>query len=84
MELKNHVLARHSHYAAGCNGPRDFDCDQGDLHYVYQETPGSPLKALYLDNEGHVIHYSVSNTNCNERGVRFRRLATGTSVQPAL
>lgn len=60
MELKNHVLARHSQYAAGCKGPADFDCDHGDLLYVYQEMPGQPLKALYLDNEGHVIHYSVS------------------------
>lgn len=59
MELKNHVLARHSRYA-GCRDPADFDCEHGDLLYVYQESPGEPLKALYLDNEGHVIHYSVS------------------------
>lgn len=59
MELKNHVLARHSQYA-GCRGPADFDCNHGDLLYVYQESPGQPLKALYLDNEGHVIYYSVS------------------------
>ena len=29
MELKNHVLARHTQYA-GCKGPADFDCDHGD------------------------------------------------------
>src|SRR5258708_27522657 len=60
MELKNHVLSRHSHYAAGCKGPVDFDCDHGDLLHVDQDTPGQPLKAIYLDNDGHVLHYSAS------------------------
>ena len=83
MELKNHVLARHSHYAAGCKGPADFDCDHGDLLYVYQEAPGQALKALYLDNEGHVIHYSVSTpsatsaefiSDASQSGPQFRLL----------
>jgi len=59
VELKNHVLARHS-TTEGCKGPTDFDCDHGDLLYVYQDGPGQPLKAIYFDNEGHVIHYDVS------------------------
>ena len=58
-ELKGHVLARHSS-SASCKGPTDFDCDHGDLLYVFVEGPGNDLKAIYLDNEGHVIHYSVS------------------------
>lgn len=83
MELKNHVLARHSHHAAGCKGPADFDCDHGDLLYVYQERPGQPLKALYLDNEGHVIHYTVSSptattaefvSDATQPGPQFRLL----------
>lgn len=82
MELKNHVLARHSQYA-GCRGPADFDCNHGDLLYVYQESPGQPLKALYLDNEGHVIHYSVSTptatsaefvSDASQSGPQFRLL----------
>lgn len=82
MELKNHVLARHSQYI-GCKGPADFDCDHGDLLYVYQESPGRPLKALYLDNEGHVIHYSVSTptatsaefvSDASQSGPQFRLL----------
>ena len=59
LELKDHVLARHSS-AAGCRGPADFNCDHGDLLYVYQESPGQALKAIYFDNEGHVIHYEVT------------------------
>ncbi len=58
-ELGGHILARHSN-ADGCKGPADFNCDHGDLLYIYQDTPGQPLKAIYFDNEGHVIHYSVS------------------------
>jgi len=58
-ELAGHILARHSS-AAGCKAPADFDCEHGDLLYVYQDMPGQPLKAIYFDNEGHVIHYTVS------------------------
>ena len=58
-ELKHHVLARHSERAA-CKGPKAYDCKHGDLLYIYQEAQGQPLRALYLDSEGHVIHYTVS------------------------
>jgi hypothetical protein len=57
-ELGGHILARHSS-ADGCKGPADFDCDHGDLLYIYQDSAGQPLKAIYFDNEGHVIHYGV-------------------------
>jgi len=58
-ELNGHVLARHT-VAAGCKGPEDFNCEHGDLLYIYSERPGQPLRAIYLDNEGHVIHYNVT------------------------
>jgi hypothetical protein len=58
-ELKGHILARHS-TVAGCTGPETFDCEHGDLLYVFEEAPGRPLKAIYFDNEGHVIHYGLS------------------------
>ena len=59
LELGNHVLARHSSNAA-CKGPADFNCDHGDLLYIYRDSPDQPLKAIYFDNEGHVIHYDVT------------------------
>ncbi len=59
-ELSGHILARHSSSDA-CKGPADFDCDHHDLLYVYLNAPGQPLKAIYFDNEGHVIHYDVSS-----------------------
>lgn len=58
-ELGGHVLARHSS-AAGCRGPVDADCEHADLLYVYQEAKDQPPRAIYFDNEGHVIHYRVS------------------------
>lgn len=59
LELRGHVLARHSG-TAGCKGPADFDCEHSDLLYVYQSSPGGPVKAIYFDNEGHVINYDVT------------------------
>jgi hypothetical protein len=59
-ELGNHILARHTINVEGCKGPATFDCDHGDLLYLYQDDPGQPFKAIYFDNEGHVIHYDVS------------------------
>ena len=58
-ELRNHVLARHSSYE-GCRGPADFNCEHGDLLYIYQDAPAQPYKAIYFDNEGHIIHYDLS------------------------
>lgn len=60
FELAHHILARHSTSAAACKGPAAFDCEHGDLLYIYPEAPGQPLHAIYFDNEGHVIHYNVS------------------------
>jgi hypothetical protein len=59
-ELADHILARHSTRAGDCTGPKTFDCDHGDLLYVYADAPDLSLKAIYFDSEGHVIHYDVS------------------------
>lgn len=59
LELRDHILARHTS-SAGCEGPASFDCEHGDLLYIYRDAPGQPYKAIYFDNEGHVIHYDVS------------------------
>lgn len=78
-ELDGHVLVRHSTSDPGCKGPADYDCKHGDLLYAYEE--GGSLKAIYFDNEGHVIHYDVSTpsattavflSNASQPGPRFR------------
>lgn len=58
-ELRGHILARHS-AAKDCKGPLDFNCEHGDLLYIYPESPGSSYRAIYFDNEGHVIQYRVT------------------------
>ncbi len=58
-ELKGHVLARHSS-TASCKAPDAFDCEHGDLLYIYVDGPGQPYKAIYFDDEGHVLHYLVT------------------------
>lgn len=57
LEMGNHLLTRHSS-TGDCKGPSDYNCSHGDLLYVYAE--GRVLKAIFFDNEGHVIHYDVS------------------------
>ncbi|WP_321476351.1 hypothetical protein [uncultured Paludibaculum sp.] len=64
LELRDHVLARHAAPVA-CKGPAGFDCQHGDLLYIYQDAPGQPRKAIYFDNEGHVIHYTVTTPEPN-------------------
>ena len=64
-ELKHHVLVRGSEAYAACKGPATFDCKHNDLLYVYQEAENEPLRAIYFDNEGHVIHYNVSTPGPN-------------------
>ncbi len=59
-ELNGHILARHATSDLGCKAPTSFDCSHSDLLYVFQQTPGSALKADYFDSEGHVIHYDVT------------------------
>src|SRR5882724_11502046 len=59
LELRNHILARLESNAE-CKGPADFDCNHGDLLYVYPDVSGQSYKAIYFDNEGHVIGYDVS------------------------
>lgn len=60
-ELKGHILARHTVAdSSKCKGPEDFNCEHSDLLYIYADPPGQPLRAIYFDNEGHVIRYSVT------------------------
>jgi hypothetical protein len=79
-ELRGHVLARHSS-SATCKGPADFDCEHGDLLYIYQDVPEPRFRAIYFDNEGHAIHYDVSSpapnvaiflSNSSQPGPQYR------------
>ncbi|MFZ1085398.1 MAG: hypothetical protein WAN35_10565 [Terracidiphilus sp.] len=64
LELRDHILARHSRSGA-CNAPDDFDCQHSDLLYLYPVPNGGALQAIYFDNEGHIIHYDVTAPSPN-------------------
>jgi hypothetical protein len=63
LELNGTVMARRSDLAS-CKGPADFDCNHGDMLYLFHDAAQGPgdtgIRAIYFDSEGHVIHYLVS------------------------
>jgi hypothetical protein len=58
LDLKGHALQRTSSVDK-CNGPNSFDCQHHDQLTIYAN-PSGTLKALYIDNEGHVIDYTIA------------------------
>ena len=47
LELRDHIFVRHGDLSQ-CKGPSTFDCDHGDLLYIYRDAPTQPLKAIYF------------------------------------
>jgi hypothetical protein len=60
-DLKDKILVRkaHSEYPATANKPAIV---HDDLLIVYLDASGDPSRAIYFDNEGHTINYSISYT----------------------
>ena len=58
LDLDGKVLVRkaHTEYAATADKPA---AHHDDLMVVYLDS-GSPSKAVYFDNEGHVLNYSIT------------------------
>jgi hypothetical protein len=65
MELEKNILVRknHSEYPAAQSRPATI---HDDLLIVYRERPDSAEKAIYFDNEDHVIHYVVAHPAAGE------------------
>ncbi len=57
--VQEQVLVRKNHasYPATADHPA-FSHD--DLMVIYKDSPAKELRAIYFDNEGHVIHYTVA------------------------
>lgn len=74
FDLDNNVLVRNSHseYPAAKDKAKTV---HDDLMIIYSDNSGSPAKAIYFDNEGHVINYSI--TFPNDMDVVF----TGEKIQ---
>ena len=58
-DLDQKILVRkcHSQYPALGNKPTII---HDDLMVVYPDYSGNPVKAIYFDNEGHTINYSIT------------------------
>ncbi len=58
LNLNQKILLRksHSEYASADNKPKVI---HDDLMIVYCDMTGNPSKAIYFDNEGHTINYSI-------------------------
>jgi hypothetical protein len=59
FDLDKKILVRksHSEYPATNDKPAIF---HEDLMIVYPDSTGNPGKAVYFDNESHVIHYTIT------------------------
>ena len=67
FDLDKKILVRKSHsvYPKAGNKPEII---HDDLMVVYLDFSGEPTKAVYFDNEGHTINYSVQ---CSEKSIVF-------------
>jgi hypothetical protein len=61
-DLGGHVLSRTSS-TDSCTGPAAFNCQHHDQLTIFPE--GTALAALYLDSEGHVIHYGITTPDAH-------------------
>lgn len=59
-ELNGHVLVRRTLSSKTVLAAAGYDTHHEDVLYVYQDAPDQPYRAIYFDNEGHVIHYTVT------------------------
>lgn len=48
-----------------------------DLMVIYQEAAKGPVRAIYFDNEGHVIHYAVEITPSSRTAIFLSEAANG-------
>jgi hypothetical protein len=58
FDLDKNILVRksHSEYPASENKPKVI---HDDLMIIYPDIQGNPTKAIYFDNEGHTINYTI-------------------------
>jgi hypothetical protein len=68
-DLQSRILVRKSYAAYPPTKDRPaFRHD--DLMVVYRESESAPPRAIYFDNEGHVIHYSIS-ASADKKTIEF-------------
>jgi hypothetical protein len=61
FDLDEKIIVRKSHSEYPANGDKP-KITHDDLMIIYLEMTGTPSRAIYFDNEGHMINYSISYT----------------------
>jgi hypothetical protein len=59
LELQGNILVRRSHLVYPAT-PAHAAFAHEDLMIIYPESSPRPNRAIYFDNEGHVIHYAAT------------------------
>jgi len=67
--LQNRILVRKSYAAYPPTKDRPASRHE-DLTVVYKDSDSAPLRAIYFDNEGHVINYSIT-ISPNRKTIEF-------------
>ena len=67
--LQNRILVRKSYAAYPPTKDRPA-YRHDDLTVIYKESDSAPLRAIYFDNEGHVINYSI-NISLDRKTIEF-------------
>lgn len=62
LDLDRKILVRKSHTEFPPTGNKPVVV-HNDLMVVYPDMKGNPSKAIYFDNEGHTINYSIDYTD---------------------
>lgn len=57
LEVNRQIVVR-KNFAEYSSGPEE-GTRHDDLMIVYSDAPGAPLRAIYFDSEGHIIHYAM-------------------------
>jgi hypothetical protein len=62
FDLEKNILVRKSHSEYTSDGTKTLTVHE-DLMIIYSAPGGNKLKAIYFDNEGHIINYLVSGSD---------------------
>lgn len=69
-QLNRHLLTRTGFLEENCTADTSPVCSHNDLFYVFQDSPGAPLRAIYFDSDGRVIRYTVGTQHKEGAGYR--------------
>ncbi len=82
-QLDQKIMVRNSRAEFAPEPGREKGVVHEDLLVIYQQPGESHLRAIYFDNEGHIIRYVVSFPS-KQPAVVFESEATGTSPHARL